>query len=274
MENIVGQGNNGNPKLEDITIVRGDNPNENENSFCKPGNQFATLHDASPKNPQLVLCDLAFKTQSIIDVLQTDPMSGLTQPKQDFCRRYFRDQSNVEQQVLGGPLICEYTKYEAVVGQWPKTRDYRYGAAAVQQFNKESRIDALLNADSYHYFATEFYWARNCKSEPRILYDQFSAIQTQKIESGFDDAILMVNVLLGVYKNEKELFMSVYDKYFPRSSSNGGEPDNVVMGWSSSSYMSLKNINTYSSGLPKMKLTLLYISPISRDLPKYRRSGE
>ena len=84
----------------------------------------------------------------------------------------------------------------------------------------------------------------------------------------------MINVLLDGSRNEKRLFMKVYDKYFLRSDSNRNEPDAAVMGWSSLSYLYLKNINDYSSGLPKMKLTLLCVSPISRDLRRYGRSGE
>ena len=55
----------------------------------------------------------------------------------------------------------------------------------------------------------------------------------------------MVNVLLDASKNEKELFMKVYDKYFPGSDSDRGEPHPDVMGWSSYHICNLKNINMY-----------------------------
>ena len=65
---------------------------------------------------------------------------------------------------------------------------------------------------------------------PKVLNSDFSdPTQRQKIEYGIIDAIHLVNVLLDGFKNEKDLFMGVYDKYFMRDPRNN-EPHSVVMG--------------------------------------------
>ena len=89
---------------------------------------------------------------------------------------------------------------------------------------------------------------------PRILDDrQFTDGQKAKIQSGFNEVIYLVKALLDASNNDKDFFMSVYDKYFLRRTPNwkfwkkGGDPRSRVMGWSSLSYMYLKNINMYTS---------------------------
>ena len=106
---------------------------------------------------------------------------------------------------------------------------------------------------------------------PKVSNDFDGNEDRAKLHSAFSDAIDMVNVLLDAARNDRDFFMSVYDKYFPRDQRDQDNPHPRVMGWSSLSYIYLMNINMYTSaaGLPKMKLTLLYVPPISRDLRKY-----
>lgn len=94
---------------------------------------------------------------------------------------------------------------------------------------------AISNSDSYHYFATDFYWTKNCQGRPKVdtWHDFTDDESVESVRTGMDDAILILNVLLDGFRNEKELFMGVYDEYFLRSDSNRDDPDNNVMGWSS-----------------------------------------
>ena len=211
-----------------------------------------------------MVCDSAFtSTQSIND---------LKDPTQRVC-----DENSNDVKVLGGSLIREYTRYKAVVGK-SQTNDYAYGISKVRQLMQKLKGEshgskfALSNADSYHYLAIDFYWTKYCsKGRPKIILSDFTEPQLGFIRIGISDAIDMVNVLLDASNNKKELFMNVYNKYFPSSASNRDDPDEDVMGWSSLSYMYLKSINMCSTGLPNMKLTPLCVSSISRGL---RRDGQ
>ena len=229
---------------------------------------LSKLNGETSRNPKLVLCDHAFETRNIN--LLADPER---QHDNDICKLYFQDQSKINLQVLGGTLISQYTHYQALVGKKSSTTDYAYDALEVKTIKNSPA--SLKNAGSYYNFATEVYWRWHCDpatGRPLINGGDFSGtLETQKINPGISDAFEMVRVLLKAFRNERQLFMNVYNKYFPPSDSDGGEPHPAVMGWSSLSYIYLKNINMYSSWLPEMKLTLLYVSPICRDLRTYRR---
>ena len=195
-----------------------------------------------------MLCDGAFTTQA-------NSIRVLSDYRQHSC-----DRDYVELKVPGGLLIREYTKYEALVGKKSKTEDNGYGASQSKCMmqNDQSKF-TMYNADSYHYFVTELYWANRCKGRPRVSENDFTVEQNEHIHSAIDDAILMVNVLLGASKNDKKLFMKIYKKYFLTSGRIRRKADGAVMGWSSLSHMRLKNIDAYSSELPKMKLTIFTV---------------
>ena len=71
---------------------------------------------------------------------------------------------------------------------------------------------------------------------PQIRNNGISDTQREQIQTGIDDAIHIVDAVLGAYRNEKVIFMHVYDKYFPRQSKwkfwKWGDPRSHVMGWS------------------------------------------
>ena len=246
-KDIIGNNRNGNPLLGDITI-RKDSPDKGQgNQVCTDPNMLAKLNaDENSRNPELVLCDNAFKTNSINFLTESGQL-------QHICQGYFQGrQSDLNLQVLGGTLMRKYTQYKALVGKGSTTTDFTYRAPEAQQL-KDNR-DSMINAGSYYYFATELFWTWYCHPDtgrPRMR-KQFSNTEEEQIETSINDAIEMVIELLDGAENDRQLFMTVYNKYFPRSDSDGNEPNDDVMGWSLS-YMCLK---MYSSGLPKMKLTI------------------
>ena len=223
-------------------MIRGDSTDENgDPTFCKPNNIIAKLSDSSSKNPQLVLCDSAFSTKS-------KSVSGDVRQLQDVCNT----ENFGELRVLGGTFIRLYTQYEALVGKKYKTDDYAYGATQAQQLMERHEGDsAVSNSDSYNIFATDLYWTKYCQGRPKVLERDFTNKRLEFVRSGIDDAFVMVNVLLNASNTDKELFMKVHDKYFPRSNSHGDDPDEGVMGWSSLSYMYLKNIKCIILGYRK-----------------------
>ena len=85
---------------------------------------------------------------------------------------------------------------------------------------------------------------------PKILLSDFSDPEKrQKIQSGINGAIYLANLPLDASQNDKEFFMSIYDKYFPRRTpnwkfwKNGQDPRSRVMGWCSSlSYINIIHV--------------------------------
>ena len=202
-----------------------------------------------------MLCDSAFDTRSISD---------LSHSPRDICQTYIRDPSDANVQVLGATLIREYMRDKNVVGMMIMMPDNVYGANQVQRLKNDDvqrlgndphyQSSTLINADSYANFAMDLYWSQHCinptvrtqpvPGQPRILNPLFTNEERRKIDNGIKDAIDIINFLLVGSENDRELFMRVYEKYFPKA--GNGEPDNTVIGWSSLSYLGISRGSSLS----------------------------
>lgn len=147
--------------LEQI-IVQKDFPDANDRISCDTPTKQSELRQhfdnrGNSNPPDLVLCDYAFKTQSI---------SALKASK-DICDRYFQHPANINVQSLGEILIHEYTHCRVLVekylgGESPWVKDHIYTCQGAQSMKVYDSTLLRWNADNYSCFAVEFYWSMQC----------------------------------------------------------------------------------------------------------------
>lgn len=159
------------------------NANLEDRYMCTDGSKtFGALRNRENSNgfslsrmPVLTLCGRVWETRSLsgfrVDLV---------------CKVCFADDKpdrNLKAlgEIFGMTLIHEYTHYQPLTSDYVEPyelegpdreegRTYRvaedidesYGAFATQRLKEEKPRLALVNADNYAYFATEFYWTKRC----------------------------------------------------------------------------------------------------------------